>query len=78
MSQNSDLEEDFLPAENDDVYDPAESVISHMIRTKRLIFLTRTFLRTVRTIALNRDSLETSGENVHNESLVLRIILGES
>ena len=30
------------------------------------------------TIALNRDGLETSGENVHNESLVLRIILGES
>jgi len=30
------------------------------------------------TIALNRDGLETSGENVHNESLVLPIILGES
>ena len=30
------------------------------------------------TIALNRDGLETSGENVHNESLVQRIILGES
>ena len=30
------------------------------------------------TIALNRDGLEASGENVHNESLVLRIILGES
>ena len=26
--QNSDLEEDFLPAENVDVFDPAESVIS--------------------------------------------------
>ena len=30
------------------------------------------------TIALNRDGLEISDENVHNESLVLRIILGES
>ena len=28
MSQNSDLEEDFLSAENVDVLDPAESVIS--------------------------------------------------
>ena len=28
MSQNSDLEEDFLPAEIVDVFDPAESVIS--------------------------------------------------
>ena len=28
MSQNSDLEEDFLPEENVDVFDPAESVIS--------------------------------------------------
>ena len=28
MSQNSHLEEDFLPAENVDVFDPAESVIS--------------------------------------------------
>ena len=27
-SQNSDLEEDFLPAENVDVFDPAVSVIS--------------------------------------------------
>ena len=28
VSQNSDLEEDFLPAENVDVFDPAVSVIS--------------------------------------------------
>ena len=28
MSQNADLEEDFLPAENEDLFDPAESVIS--------------------------------------------------
>ena len=48
LSQNSDLEEDFLPAENDDLYDPAENVI----RTKRVIFLTRTSLRTVKTSVL--------------------------
>ena len=28
VSQNSDLQEDFLPGENVDVFDPAESVIS--------------------------------------------------
>ena len=28
VSQNSDLEEDFLPAENVDVFDPAVTVIS--------------------------------------------------
>ena len=33
LSQNSDLEEDFPPAENDDVCDPAESVISHKDET---------------------------------------------
>ena len=36
MSLNSDLEEDLLPAENDDVYDPAESVISHKDETADL------------------------------------------
>ena len=36
VSQNSDLEEDFLPAENDDVYDPAESVFSHKDKTADL------------------------------------------
>ena len=36
VSQNSDLEEDFLPAENDDVYDPAESVFSHKDETADL------------------------------------------
>ena len=36
VSLNSDLEEDFLPAENDDVYDLAESVISHKDETADL------------------------------------------
>ena len=36
VSQNSDLEEDFLPGENDEVYDPAESVISHKNETADL------------------------------------------
>ena len=38
VSLNSDLEEDLLPAENDDVYDPAESVISHKDKTADLPF----------------------------------------
>ena len=36
VSQDSDLEEDFLQAENDDVFDPAESVISPMDETADL------------------------------------------
>ena len=36
MSKNSDLEEDHLPAENVDVYDPAESIISHKDQTADL------------------------------------------
>ena len=38
VSLNSDLEEDFLPVENDDVYDPAESVISHKDETADLAY----------------------------------------
>ena len=36
VSQNSDFEEDFLPAENVDVFDPAESVISLKNETANL------------------------------------------
>ena len=36
VSQNSDLEEDFLRAENDDMFDSAESVISHKDQTADL------------------------------------------
>ena len=50
MSQNSDLEEDFLPAENVDVFHPAESVIS--LKDETAEFPTRTFLRSVRTVVL--------------------------
>ncbi|XP_068675597.1 fibroblast growth factor receptor 1-like [Montipora foliosa] len=46
VSQNSDLEEDLRLAENDDLFDPAESVISLKDETAR------TFLRTVRTAVL--------------------------
>ena len=38
VSQNSDLEEDFLPAENDDVFDSAESVLSHKGQTADLSY----------------------------------------